>query len=421
MKNKVSLLTLALSGILSSCMTVTNNSNLDIARNKQHQKDLENDYKRLQDKNRRLEEEKTNLENEKNQLETDKNNLTNENNNLKAKNEELQEKVKTAEALENGDWKIIDGNGVDVEKTGDALGFTYKYDNKKITNGKTLSDIPVNKDITLTNNFEKMFEGLINNPGTPTASLDNTKVDNVISALTKFKEGKKISELSADEQTIIKKLDGCSAGGDIKYETIFGGNDAKKKMYDLVLEYLKTKNLDKIKNVDTTNKKLKYKYKEKNTLTQGRKDVRLKYSDFGYWEQSFDTTGMDNAVKEYLKDNLKTRTLYFATGADNYKSDFNTDKVEKDLTFTGKTFASATKGDKVKALTGAATLSIKKGEATGQFGLDFENWYKFSLDKLNLDDFTAAGGSTWKVEGNSSDSDFKFNDTATEKKLKMHL
>ena len=321
--------------------------------------------------------------------------LQDENKNLNEKNEKLQEKQDEMDILSKGDWKTVGFGAIGVENTNDAVGFRYKKDDVKIVNGKEVEK----KERSLTLDFGKIFQ---------VSDVDNSEVSDVneiakrAAALEAFKAAGKFGDLVDSEYKTIIKLLKDNIDDDTRfYEVLTEGE------YNILHAYLAA-GTDGVKG--KKNGKVENNYIEHNSLKQGRKEVGLKYSDFGLWEQSFSATDA-NWQQALVGNGYTTQYSYFAMGDDNNKVTVDAGhKLEKGLTFKGKTMGSVVNESEngFKSLEGDVALSVYDNGTTGKFDLDFKDWYKFS-NSLNLSNFSSIG------EWSSDDKLLKIDE-----KLKVH-
>ncbi len=310
----------------------------------------------------------------------------------------IQAAKQERERLKNGNWQSIDDSQVGVRSTNDDLGYEYKKSGLTIKNrSKFAQPIPRTFGLDFGRIFQKSDGHEIS---------DDTEINARKTALEQFKLKDKVGDLTPAQKDIIKMLK-PDANDNTKFNEVF---DSVEK-YNILLELLKKGKAGVLGN---RLGKVKKEYIEKNKLEQYRRKLGLKYSDFGVWNTSFDLSKLDENWKKVIENSgvANSKYEYFAIGDSKHKVNFVIDH-EKDLTFTGKTVASVSKGGAIQGFGGNVELSVLKGQATGKFDLSFYGWYKFSLDKLKLDDFTAAAGSNWTVSGDSMDSKWKFKDAAT--------
>ncbi len=348
MKNKIFILAVCGMAMLSACSSKnSNNSNLGELTK------LQEEIKKLQDENK----------------------------DLQKKNGELQEKQDEMDILSKGDWKTVAIGAIGVENTNDAVGFRYKKADVKIMNGKKVEE----KERILELDFGKIFQ---------VSDVDSSEISDAneiakrVAALEAFKIADKFGDLTEEHKTIIKLLKNNIDDDTRFYEVLTEGE------YNILHTYLAA-GKDGVKGKKSG--KVENNYIEHNSLKQGRKEVGLKYSDFGLWKQSF--SAIDANWQQALVGNgYTTQYSYFAMGDDKNKVTVDAGhKLEKGLTFKGKTMGSVINEsvNGLKDLEGDVVLSVYNDGITGKFDLDFKDWYKFSND-LNLSNFSATG--EWTVD-----------------------
>ena len=316
----------------------------------------------------------------------------------------LQAAKEDRDRLKNGDWSELDNDiKVKVEKTNKESGYIYRFEGLKIENGARK---PVTRDKTLELDFGTFFQ-----KSNGHEISEDSEIKDRVDALKALQNSTKVGDLPLAQQKIIKSL---KTG--ITNETTFREIFDTDEKYNILMGLL-----DKGKSgvQGHGSGKVTATYKEQNQLEQYRKRLDLKYVDFGSWNRSFSLSGLDRNWEDLIKKSGKVNPYkeYFAMGDDKHKITFAAgDTAKENLTFTGKTFASVTRGQETEdGLYGDVKLSISQGQTTGRLDLSFARWYKFSLDKLNINNFTPNAGSNWSISENDNFNGFKFKNDATKK------
>ncbi len=316
----------------------------------------------------------------------------------------MQKEKEEKNRLKNGQWEQVAGT-VNVESKGNETGYIYHFNGLQIPNSERFAK---DKEQEFELNFGKIFQ--ISSVDDNEIS-DETEINNRKLTIEQLKSKGKVGDLTDAQKTIIKLLK-SDASDDTTFNQVF----KKEEEYNILLGLLQKGKSGVLNN---SLGKVKAKYIEKNKLQQYRRRLGLKYSDFGVWNTFFVfPKSLDDNWKKLIKDSGKTKqnNEYFAMGDMKHKVNFVIDN-EKDLNFTGRTIATVTKGttNQNLAVSGKMKLSVSKGQGVGKFDLNFDGWYKFSLDKLNLSNNTILADAIWKVDGETTINDFKFKDNATKK------